>query len=324
MIKQKLFFIFIALAFALPVLAQDGSAGLAPSASQPRAATSSAVTPRPINSAPPAGSVTPRPTTATTSAPALATSEPTPKESAPGSNSNILGIVVLAAAVLVLGGYGAYKLKTKSQNTEKKDSKHCFNIKRLMEDKLRELTDLRGQIESKAKEKAREKVRESLGGTSAGEVLAKIERAEKEYAQIKQLYEKCVIEFEKEKVILVDAIYVFTDTQGKIFKEMRDLLEKYSNRKILLTGADDRQFKELGLDKMPYEIWTLKHNPEKTDPEYYKKMLAHFGLDAREIIYFEHNLDAIKSAESIGIRTYFYDSAKKDLAGLKKFLDENL
>src|SRR3989344_4063585 len=302
MIKQKLFFIFIALAFALPVLAQDGSAGLAPSASQPRATTSSAVTPRPINSAPPAGSVTPRPTTATTSAPALATSEPTPKESAPGSNSNILGIVVLAAAVLVLGGYGAYKLKTKSQNTEKKDSKHCFNIKRLMEDKLRELTDLRGQIESKAKEKAREK----------------------EYAQIKQLYEKCVIEFEKEKVILVDAIYVFTDTQGKIFKEMRDLLEKYSNRKILLTGADDRQFKELGLDKMPYEIWTLKHNPEKTDPEYYKKMLAHFGLDAREIIYFEHNLDAIKSAESIGIRTYFYDSAKKDLAGLKKFLDENL
>ncbi len=318
--------IFIVLLIALPVFAQDGLRKnvSVPTESATRAATSSAPSTRPTNPVSPAESVTPRPTTATTSAPITVEIEPESKSASP-SNSNILGLAALAAAVLALGGYGAYKLKTRNQNKkdDKKESR-CFNLKKMMEDKFKELTDLRGRVEGKIKEKAREKVRESLKGTSAREVFAKIESAEKEYARIKKLYEKCLIEFSQKKTILVDAVYAFVDTRGNIFKEMRDLLEKYQNRKILLTGADDRQFKELGLDKMPYEIWTLKHNPDKTDPAYYKKMLAHFGLNARGVIYFEHDLNAVKSAKSIGISTYFYDSAKKDLAGLKKFLDENL
>jgi|SRR3989338_5214449 len=305
--------IFIFLLIALPVFAQDG---LREDISVPTESATRAVSP--------AGSVTPRPTIAATSAPALATSEPTSKESAPSSNSDVLGIAVFAAAVLALGGYGAYKLKTKK--SEKNDGQRCFNLKRMMEDKLKELTDLRGQAEGKIKENAREKVRESLKGTSTGEALAKIERVEKEYARIKKLYEKCIIEFsqKKKKTILVDVVYTFVDTRGNIFKEMRELLEKYPNRKILLTGADDRQFKEWGLDKMPYEIWTLKHNPEKTDPEYYKKMLTHFELIANDVIYFEHSPEAVASAKSIGIKTYYYDSKKKDLTALKNFLDENL
>ena len=129
------------------------------------------------------------------------------------------------------------------------------------------------------------------------------------------------------KTILVDAVHCFlikTESGFIIFKEMFDLLESYPNLKILLTGADDKQFKEFGLDKMPYKVWTLKHNPEKTDPEYYKQTLEHFSLEDGDVIYFEHDPDAVKSAESIGIKTYLYDSAKKDLIGLKKFLDDNL
>ena len=47
-------------------------------------------------------------------------------------------------------------------------------------------------------------------------------------------------------------------------------------------------------------------------------------MDKKEVIYFEHNPDAVKSAQSIGIETYYYDNDKKDLIGLKKFLAENL
>jgi hypothetical protein len=36
------------------------------------------------------------------------------------------------------------------------------------------------------------------------------------------------------------------------------------------------------------------------------------------------NADAAKSAAAIGIKTYFYDSEKKDLKALKNFLTENL
>ena len=129
------------------------------------------------------------------------------------------------------------------------------------------------------------------------------------------------------KTILVDAVDAFvieSEDTFKIFKEMHDLLETFENRKIILTGANDEHFKKFGLDNMPYEVFTLKHNPEKTDPEYYEIMLKHFGLSKDDIVYFEHNPDAVKSAQSTGIKTYYYDPEKKDLKALKDFLTENL
>lgn len=129
------------------------------------------------------------------------------------------------------------------------------------------------------------------------------------------------------KTILVDAVDCFVikgDGMFKIFKEMQDLLEVYPNRKIILTGANEEQFKKFGLDKMPYEVFTLKHNPEKIDPRYYDILLKYFGLNKNDFVYFEHSPEAVKSAESIGIRTYYYDNNKKDIEALKSFLDNNL
>jgi len=126
------------------------------------------------------------------------------------------------------------------------------------------------------------------------------------------------------KTILVDAVDCFVIEGKGIFQEMHDLLESFPNRKIILTGANDEQLKEFGLDRMPYEVFTLKHNPEKTNPSYYEMMLKHFGLNNMDTIYFEHNPEAVKSARSVGITSYHYNSEKKDLVGLKDFLDENL
>ena len=65
------------------------------------------------------------------------------------------------------------------------------------------------------------------------------------------------------KTILVDAINGLIEEDGTVFKEMYQLLEKYPNPKITLTGANDEQFKEFKLAECPYEVFTLKHNPEK-------------------------------------------------------------
>ena len=56
----------------------------------------------------------------------------------------------------------------------------------------------------------------------------------------------------------------------------------------------------------------------------FKEMLANFGLAKGDVIYFEHNPLAVKSAESVGIKSYYYDPEKKDLVSLKDFLDKNL
>jgi len=92
----------------------------------------------------------------------------------------------------------------------------------------------------------------------------------------------------------------------------------------ILTGANDEETKLFGLDSMPYKVFTLKHNPEKTDPEYFKILLNKFRLSTKDIIYFEHNQEAVKSAKSVGITTYYYNPDIKDLEKLKEFLDLNL
>ena len=128
------------------------------------------------------------------------------------------------------------------------------------------------------------------------------------------------------KIILVDAvdgIVIEAGNKFELFQDMYDLLETFPNKKIILTGANDEQFKRFGLDKMPYEVFTLKHNPEKTDPSYYQQMLEHFDLSKDDVVYFEHNPDAVKSAESVGIKSYYYDPEKRDLEALKSFLTEN-
>lgn len=126
------------------------------------------------------------------------------------------------------------------------------------------------------------------------------------------------------KTILVDAINAFVIKNEGVFDEMHKMLEQYPNKKIILTGANDEQMKMFGLDTMPYEVFTLKHDPEKIDPKYYEIMLKHFNLDVKDVIYFENDENAVKSAQSVGINTFHYNKETKDLIALKQFIDNNL
>jgi FMN phosphatase YigB (HAD superfamily) len=125
------------------------------------------------------------------------------------------------------------------------------------------------------------------------------------------------------KTILVDAVGTFV-VDGKINQNLWELLEGYQNKKIILTNANDEQLIDFGLVNMPYEMFTLKHNPNKDNSEYFRKMLENFNFEIEEVLYFEHDSEAVKSAESVGIKSYYYNSEKKDLEGLRDFLDKNI
>ena len=126
------------------------------------------------------------------------------------------------------------------------------------------------------------------------------------------------------KVILVDAIDTFIIKGKGVYHPMLKLLDKYKYRKIILTNANDEQIIIFGLVNLPYELYTLKHKPDKVNPIYFKKMLKHFNFKPEDVIYFEHNKEAVKSARTIGIKSYYYDPDKKNLKSLKVFLDNNL
>jgi len=129
------------------------------------------------------------------------------------------------------------------------------------------------------------------------------------------------------KTILVDAVdaFVIKTENGnfEIFEPMRKMLDEFPNNKIILTGANDEQFTKFGLNKMPYKIFTLKHDPEKTNPEYYQKMLKYFNLEVDDVVYFEHNPEAAASAQSLGIKTHLWDNKRRPLRDLRIFLEHN-
>jgi len=125
------------------------------------------------------------------------------------------------------------------------------------------------------------------------------------------------------KTILVDAWKTFVLKEG-IFEEMKNLLDEFENPKIIVSNATEEQKVEYGIVNMPYEVFSLDNNPSKKDPEFFKKLFDHFSLAHDKVIYFEHDQEAVKAAESLGISSFWYDEDKKDLTSLKKFLEENL
>lgn len=126
------------------------------------------------------------------------------------------------------------------------------------------------------------------------------------------------------KTILVDAAGTFVIEGQGIYQPLYELLESYPNRKIIVSNASDEQLVQYGIVNMPYEVFTLKHNPNKDNPEYFRTLLNHFNLTVEDVIYFEHSQAAVDSAKSVGVSSHFYNSDKKDLESLKSFLDLNI
>jgi len=129
------------------------------------------------------------------------------------------------------------------------------------------------------------------------------------------------------KTILVDAAHtlvVETPVGYGVYEPLRAMLDEFANKKIVLTNADDEEAKKYGLDKVPYEVFSLKHHPEKLEKEYYEIMLKHFGLKPENVVYIEHDQDVVKSAQSAGIKTFFWVSDKRPLEELRVFLDQNI
>ncbi len=130
------------------------------------------------------------------------------------------------------------------------------------------------------------------------------------------------------KTILVDAVNtaIIQNESGEYvqFKELFELLETYPNPKLIATNANDEQMVQFGLNSVPYPVFSMKHNPDKPDPIYFKTLLEQYNWQSSDVIYFEHNQDAVRSAESVGITTYHYNKETKDFVVLKNFLDENI
>ena len=124
------------------------------------------------------------------------------------------------------------------------------------------------------------------------------------------------------KTILVDAWNTFVTIDG-INLPMHKLLENYENTKIILTNATKQEQLKLGMKDMPYTVFSLEHNPDKTNPKYFSEMLSYFSLIPNDVVYFEHYKNAVNSAKSMHIETLWFKQGS-ELVILEEFLKKNL
>lgn len=124
------------------------------------------------------------------------------------------------------------------------------------------------------------------------------------------------------KTILVDAWNTFLGSDG-VNKELFEMLETFPNTKIIVTNANPEERKELGMVGMPYRLYSLNHEPEKTDSEYFDRLMIDLDLEPEQLIYFEHNLQSVESARAVGIKSFHFDHINPDYKSLENFLIEN-
>ena len=108
------------------------------------------------------------------------------------------------------------------------------------------------------------------------------------------------------KIILVDAWNTFIKDK-KIDSTIYKLLEGFKNKKTILTNANEQELVNYGIINMPYEVFSLSHTPNKDNPLYFKSLIKKHNLVIKDLIYIEHNKEAVKSAKSLGIKTYHYN-----------------
>ena len=114
------------------------------------------------------------------------------------------------------------------------------------------------------------------------------------------------------KIILVDAWNTFVK-EKKIDNELYKILEAFSNKKIILTNASQNERKEYGIIQMPYNVFSLSHNPEKSDPKYFEILCDKYNLNPDDLLYIEHNKIAYKTATLFGIISLLYEGDNKSV-----------
>lgn len=125
------------------------------------------------------------------------------------------------------------------------------------------------------------------------------------------------------KTILVDAWNTLITTNG-VDNSMKELLDQFPNPKIIVTNANAEEQRAFGMVNLPYPLYSMNHHPDKTDPYYFECLIKAYDLNAGDMVYFEHNTDAVASAASSGIQAYWFDKSSRDLKKLKEFLETSL
>jgi len=124
------------------------------------------------------------------------------------------------------------------------------------------------------------------------------------------------------KTILVDAIHTLYIPEHGFDQKMVNILKRYKNPIIITTNMKLDDLEKHPLLGLGYQIFTREGDPNKRDPEYWKKLLDHYGLTINDVIAFDHNPEVKESAYDAGVVTQLIEPyAERDHAAIQGLFD---
>lgn len=134
-----------------------------------------------------------------------------------------------------------------------------------------------------------------------------------------EIWNDVFMEYNKIKItILVDGMHCLYDKDFKLNKELFNYLQSLDANKILVVNGKSEKAKEL-LKNSGFEVFSFEDKIKKDEPEFFKRLLKKYNLNEKEVIYFDHSEDNVKSAKSLNINSVVY----RDNSQTKRFVEDN-
>jgi alanyl-tRNA synthetase len=106
---------------------------------------------------------------------------------------------------------------------------------------------------------------------------------------------------EVNKVILLDGMYCLFDENFVVNEDVFNRIKSFNQRVIIVTNAPKENLTHIA-EKTGFEFVTYQKNPVKTDPDFFRKLLADKNLIGENCVYLDHDLANLESASQEWIR----------------------
>jgi FMN phosphatase YigB (HAD superfamily) len=124
------------------------------------------------------------------------------------------------------------------------------------------------------------------------------------------------------RTILADGMHTIYDRNFNINKELLEIIDFFDTKKILVVNGFREKGKEVLKNSSITEAFSLEEKQiKKENPEFFEVLLSRFDLKPKDLIYFDHDENNVKSAESVGIISRHYTNNNEEI---KDFIGENL
>ena len=119
------------------------------------------------------------------------------------------------------------------------------------------------------------------------------------------------------RTIFLDGMHCIYDKDFNINQELLNIVNSFEENKILVVnGFREKGHKVLG---EKFKAFSLEEEGiKKSNPEYFKRLMSKFNLKPKNCVYFDHSEENVKSAESLGIKSFHY---KNNNQQIKQFLE---